>query len=101
MDKYSVVADVLGIIICCIILYGTLFETKSKDKRRISLVYTILFAMVQSGVNILYCLNKTDSNSYWFIASIYIVTGPGSLIGATFFYELYEVHTRKLWSRYS
>lgn len=85
MDKYSVVADVLGIIICCIILYGTLFETKSKDKRRISLVYTILFAMVQSGVNILYCLNKTDSNSYWFIASIYIVTGPGSLIGATFF----------------
>ena len=85
MYKYLIVPDLLGIIICCVVLYGTLFETKQKDKRRRYLIYAILFSMIQSGFDILGYINIRILKSYGLSICIFIVTGAGTLITIDYF----------------
>lgn len=79
MEKYTIVADVLSILVSLIILYGTLFETKAKDKRRTALAQLIGFHILQSFFNILDSAT-TGSEPYWYLALIYSFTGAGCLI---------------------
>ena len=101
MGSYKFTADLISIMICLVILYGTLFETKIRDGRRNALAGMIGFQIFQNVIHILDNFRK-GNEPYWYVALLFLCTSAGALLAMALFMhyirlvlDSYGVHIKK------
>ncbi|MCQ2539441.1 MAG: hypothetical protein MJ114_03220 [Acetatifactor sp.] len=101
MGSYKFTADLISIMICLVILYGTLFETKIRDRRRNALAGMIGFQIFQNVIHILDNFRK-GNEPYWYVALLFLCTSAGALLAMALFMhyirlvlDSYGVHIKK------